>query len=193
MTKKIILGALFVGVIGLLLWGGVNWTLAKTNDSAGSERAEDKRGGWDQDHATGSGLTTDARQGKGSDTDRSQGNGNWGNSGSGSGSARSVGGAPLDVDSLEALHLALDDEYHALAVYQSVIVSFGEVEPFVEIAQSEQRHIDALINQYNKHGIPVPENTWIGNIPLSKVSRTPVSLVLKLKLPMLNCMRDSFL
>ncbi len=30
---------------------------------------------------------------------------------------------------------------------------------------SEQRHIDALLNQFNKHSLPVPENHWIGNVP----------------------------
>ena len=61
--------------------------------------------------------------------------------------------------------MALNDEYHALAVYQSVIATFGNVEPFVEIAQSEQKHIDALVNQFNKYGLTVPENPWIGNVP----------------------------
>lgn len=72
---------------------------------------------------------------------------------------------PLDELELKALNLALDDEYHALSVYQSVLETFGPVEPFVEIAQSEQRHISALVNQYEKHGIDVPENTWSGKVP----------------------------
>jgi hypothetical protein len=61
--------------------------------------------------------------------------------------------------------MALDDEYHTLAVYLSVIETFGEVEPFVEIAASEQRHIGALVNQLTKNGLTIPENPWIGQIP----------------------------
>ena len=63
------------------------------------------------------------------------------------------------------LNLALDDEYKALATYQAVIEKFGQVKPFVDIAQSEQRHIDALTKQYEKYGIPVPENPWPSNVP----------------------------
>jgi hypothetical protein len=59
----------------------------------------------------------------------------------------------------------LDDEYHALATYQSVLASFGAVQPFDDIAQAEQKHIDALVNQFNKYAIPVPDNPWIGNVP----------------------------
>ena len=66
---------------------------------------------------------------------------------------------------IEALYMALDDEYHALAVYQSVIDTFGPIDPFVKIAASEERHIEALINQLNKHGLTIPENPWLGIIP----------------------------
>ena len=73
---------------------------------------------------------------------------------------------------MKALHLALDDEYHALATYLSVMETFGEVEPFASIAESEQRHIAALINQFNKYGIPVPENSWSGTItPFDNISQ----------------------
>ena len=76
------------------------------------------------------------------------------------------GGLNALTDSeVDALNLALDDEYHALAVYQSVIATFGNVDPFVEIAISEQRHIDALINQFNKNDLDVPDNPWTGNLP----------------------------
>ena len=67
---------------------------------------------------------------------------------------------PLSEADIEALNMALDDEYHALSTYQAVMATFGEVEPFASIAQSEQRHIDALANQFNKYGIPVPENPY---------------------------------
>ena len=71
----------------------------------------------------------------------------------------------LDEQEIEALHVALDDECRALAVYQSVMTTFGQIDPFVEIAQSEQRHIDALINQFIKHNIALSENPWIDGIP----------------------------
>lgn len=63
---------------------------------------------------------------------------------------------PLPAAVVEALNLALADERHALATYQAVLERFGEVRPFVNIAQAEQRHIDALLGIYAHYGVPVP-------------------------------------
>lgn len=63
---------------------------------------------------------------------------------------------PLTAAVVEALNLALADERHALATYQAVLERFGEVRPFVNIAQAEQRHIDALLRIYARYGVPVP-------------------------------------
>lgn len=38
-------------------------------------------------------------------------------------------------------HEALDDEYHAWAIYDQVIAEFGEARPFITICQAEARHI----------------------------------------------------
>ena len=93
-----------------------------------------------------------------------RGNGQGGNGGKGNAAGGGSNGA-LDEAEIQALHMALDDEYHALATYLSVIETFGEVEPFVSISQSEQRHIEALVNQFTKSGIAVPQNPWLGEIP----------------------------
>ena len=204
MLKKTILAVMLVGFIGILVWGGVNRTLAKTSDSSGrnanSQNAEgngtQQRGYGNQGknpeeecdeegpygNVNGQTDTSAQEQSNGNgpsskdDTDNSYGvaddhqtqgqaqdNGNRG--GRGNGTGQGGGFDPLTVTEIEALNLALDDEYQALAIYQSVIVTFGEVEPFVEIAASEQRHIEALINQFNKYDLSVPENPWIGNVP----------------------------
>lgn len=195
MLKKIILAVLLSGFIGVLVWGGVNRTQAKTNDSAGrnannqnatlAEYSEGKgvqqRGNSDHEMVSDEGCDEEDHQGYANgQTDtvsqsessgiaenqtetHGQENGNRG--GRGNGNGQGGGFEPLTATEIEALTMALDDEYHALAIYQTVIATFGEVEPFVEIAVSEQRHIDALLNQFNKHGLPVPENLWIGNVP----------------------------
>jgi hypothetical protein len=180
MLKKSIITLILVGFTGALIWGGINRTQAKAgeNEGRGAEtsangkqnRAEehdhedcdedgyqneinaDMADSLNQGQSTGNGARV---QGKGEG-----GRGNGGQQGQGNGRSE-----PLDVTEIEALYMALDDEYHALAVYQSVIETFGEVEPFVEIAASEQRHIGALINQLNKNGLTIPENPWIGNVP----------------------------
>ncbi|HBY08655.1 MAG TPA: hypothetical protein DEH22_13050 [Chloroflexi bacterium] len=197
MLKKIILALLLVGFTGILVWGGVNRTLAKSGDteSRGAETAGNGNQGWTEDHnpedctedgyqgginapaaepvsqsqSNGTGCGAAAAKSNGNqptaDSDhlpQGQGNSSRGNGGQGQG-----GGSrePLDAAEIEALYLALNDEYHALAVYQSVIETFGPVEPFVEIAASEEHHIGALVNQLTKNGLAIPENTWLGTIP----------------------------
>ena len=41
---------------------------------------------------------------------------------------------------------ALNDEYKARATYQLVTRTFGEIRPFINIVEVENRHIQALIN-----------------------------------------------
>jgi rubrerythrin len=64
----------------------------------------------------------------------------------------------------EALHAALDDEYHARATYRAVLDAFGEVRPFINIVESEERHIEALKRQCGKHGIEIPSDKWAGRV-----------------------------
>ena len=47
--------------------------------------------------------------------------------------------AARDTD-VEALQLALEDEYRAEAMYEAVIEDFGEVRPFINIIEAERRH-----------------------------------------------------
>lgn len=195
MLKKIVLTTLLVGFIGILIWGGINRTMAKSADNDGNQNAEligfsDGNGAQQQSkdnrnltNYTEEGLHEDANNSQENSDSSTQSSGNGFQSdpvngsvarvgdsqtnarGYGNGNGQGQGGDPLSATEIEALHMALDDEYHALAVYQSVIATFGNVEPFVEIAQSEQKHIDALVNQFNKYGLIVPENPWIGNVP----------------------------
>jgi hypothetical protein len=72
---------------------------------------------------------------------------------------------PLTYEEIEGLLLALNDEYHAWAVYDQVISDFGEVQPFVNIRQAEAQHIEALLPLFQAYNVPVPENPWIGNAP----------------------------
>ena len=205
MLKKIIIITLVVGLSGLLIWGGVNRTLARTTENGlqssesnargvggkgaetridqGSHDCEEEGANFQDRNEEGlqGGLNGYGRQSASQQNQNNgqsfEGNGNLGGyinsqeggNGSGRGSVNGggngMGYSPLDEDEIEALHLALDDEYHALAVYQQVISDFGEVTPFVEIVESEARHIEALLKQFDKHGITVPENTWIGQVP----------------------------
>jgi len=72
---------------------------------------------------------------------------------------------PLTAEEIEGLLLALNDEYHAWAVYDQVIKDHGEVKPFSSIINSEATHIDQLVALFESYDLPVPENPWIGNVP----------------------------
>lgn len=63
---------------------------------------------------------------------------------------------PLPAIVTESLNLALADERLALATYQAILSKFGGIRPFVNIAQAEQRHVEALLAIYARYGIPVP-------------------------------------
>ena len=54
------------------------------------------------------------------------------------------------------LNKALMDEYHARDTYQKIIDTFGDIRPFSNIVQAEQRHIDFLLPLYEKYSIAVP-------------------------------------
>jgi hypothetical protein len=56
----------------------------------------------------------------------------------------------------QALRIALYDEYAARAYYAAVVEAFGPQPPFVNIVQSEARHIEALSRLCARHGVPRP-------------------------------------
>jgi hypothetical protein len=68
---------------------------------------------------------------------------------------------PPNRDALEhALIEAIHDEYKARATYRQIIQTFGPVRPFVNILQSEQRHIRALTALFEKYAIALPLDDW---------------------------------
>jgi len=71
----------------------------------------------------------------------------------------------LSESEVEALAMALDDEYKAWAVYDQVIADLGAVRPFTRILQAEDAHITALVTLFNRYGLEVPANPWPGNVP----------------------------
>jgi hypothetical protein len=71
---------------------------------------------------------------------------------------------PLTETEKEALLLALDDEYHAWAIYAQVIADFGRIAPFTRIQASEEQHIAALVRLFGRYQLPIPPNPWIGQV-----------------------------
>jgi hypothetical protein len=71
----------------------------------------------------------------------------------------------LSETEVEALLMALDDEYKAWSVYEQVISDLGSVRPFTNIQRAEENHIAALVNLMERYELEAPENQWIGNVP----------------------------
>lgn len=75
-----------------------------------------------------------------------------------------VSAGDLSESEEEALLMALDDEYKAWSVYEQVIADFGSVRPFTSIQRAEENHIAALVTLFDRYGLDVPENPWLGNV-----------------------------
>lgn len=75
--------------------------------------------------------------------------------------------AVADAALREALTAALagpEGEYAAQETYRAIIKKHGEVLPYANIIRAEGRHIEALKLQFQKYGLPVPENTHVGKV-----------------------------
>ncbi len=62
------------------------------------------------------------------------------------------------------LNEAIQDEYKARALYRKVIEKFGEVRPFSNIVEAENRHIQALLPLFERYGLPVPTDDWASRV-----------------------------
>ena len=74
------------------------------------------------------------------------------------------GGEQLSPREVADLLAALDDEYKARATYAQVLADFGDVRPFANIVEAEQRHIDALLRHFERYGLEVPADPWPGQV-----------------------------
>jgi hypothetical protein len=70
----------------------------------------------------------------------------------------------LSEDEIQALSLTLNDEFKAEATYQKVIDKFGEIRPFTNIINAEQKHSDALISIFEKYNLTIPDNDWYNKV-----------------------------
>jgi hypothetical protein len=70
----------------------------------------------------------------------------------------------LNAKTQQAMIDAINDEYHARALYNAIIDKFGQVRPFVNIVQSENRHVQLWTRLFNKYGLSIPEDSYAGRI-----------------------------
>lgn len=70
----------------------------------------------------------------------------------------------LSSEEVTALYLALNDEYHAWAVYDQVTADFGSARPFTNIKNAEASHISSLARLFDVYALALPENPWLGQV-----------------------------
>lgn len=71
----------------------------------------------------------------------------------------------LKKEEIDGLLLALNDEYMAWATYDQINKQFSNPRPFVNIQQSEARHIERLKEIFAVYKVDFPANPWPGKTP----------------------------
>lgn len=72
---------------------------------------------------------------------------------------------PLTGAEVDGLLRAIQEEYRAQALYQSVLDTFGDAYPFNYIVRSEAQHASQLVRLAQKYGVAVPESSYLGELP----------------------------
>ena len=66
----------------------------------------------------------------------------------------------------EVLAVALQDEYHAQAVYERVLLDFGTVFPFANIVRAERAHAASIAGLFQVRGLALPASAWsVDHVP----------------------------
>jgi hypothetical protein len=148
MFKKITIAIISAAVVGLLIFGAVNRTLAKNGEaSVGVEKSEYSQGG------NGQGNADQEQSGDGN----GQGNGNQGQSGNENGTMNLLPAVSGDLDENEAAALLYMREEEKLArdVYLALSTRW-DLPIFQNISQSEQSHTDAVLALIERYGLADP-------------------------------------
>jgi hypothetical protein len=161
MFKKIVLTVAMVAVIGLLVFGAVNRTLAKN----GSESIRTGQG--NSSHNIDQALTTSGR----TDSEAVQGQGNGGNGqhgqeagGNGNSELASLPPAAsgeLSAKESAALLYMREEEKMAHDVYVTLYAQWG-LPLFQNISQSEQTHTDAVKILLDRYKLSDPASEAVG-------------------------------
>ncbi|MFA5856158.1 MAG: DUF2202 domain-containing protein [Candidatus Pacearchaeota archaeon] len=72
----------------------------------------------------------------------------------------------LSKNEIDALDLAINDEYKARATYKRVLEEHGNIKPFSNIINSESSHIAQLESIYKKYDLQIPDDNWYIKVPV---------------------------
>lgn len=64
----------------------------------------------------------------------------------------------------QVLRITVYDEFHAYEAYSAIIEKFGNINPFVNIKESEAVHYSALMPLCEKYSVQIPINNWAEKI-----------------------------
>jgi len=74
--------------------------------------------------------------------------------------------APVAKQALLTALAGPEGEYAARATYAAILGQFGAgVQPYANIYEAEVKHVAALQQQCQKYGVPIPPDTYLGNVP----------------------------
>jgi hypothetical protein len=161
MFKKIVLTIALVAVIGLLVFGAVNRTLAKN----GSESVGAGQGSYS--HSFDQALTTSGRtgseavQGQGNGGNGQQGQGAGGNGNSEHANRPPAASGELSAEESAALLYMREEEKMAHDVYVTLYTQWG-LPLFQNISQSEQTHTDAVKILLDRYKLSDPASEAVG-------------------------------
>jgi len=167
MLRKILVITALVAVIGVLVFGAVNRTLAK-NASEGIRQSGSGRGSGQTastSEQTGEVYNQgNSGQGKGQDQGQGQGQGGRGAGGNGAGEITNLPPAtPGDLGEAESAALLYMREEEKLAhdVYMTLYEQWA-LRIFSNISQSEQTHTEAVKALLDRYGLDDPASSEIG-------------------------------
>lgn len=102
-----------------------------------------------------------------------------------------VSALPQNV--IDALNKAIDDEYKAKDTYDAVITKFGSVRPFSQIIRAEEQHISSLKAIYDKYGLTIPTDPYIGKIEAPTTTQSSCALGVEAEIANAALYRDNLI
>lgn len=157
MLKKILVATALVAVIGVLVFGAVNRTLAKNNSQGAGQTGNGRGNGQTSSTSEQTGITNNQ-------VNRGQGKDGRGASGNGAGEITNlppVTPGEWSADESDALLYMREEEKLAHDVYVTLYAQWT-LPIFQNISQSEQTHTEAVKTLLDRYGIADPASSEIG-------------------------------
>jgi hypothetical protein len=162
MFKKILLITAVILMIGLLVFGAINRTLAKSEDTNTRQEGYGRSSAESSHKSAIPGFQAGQASGaSGGGGGRRGGDGNRGNNGQSGTGALPAASGELSAAEAEALSYMREEEKLAHDVYLTLYEKWG-LATFQNIANSEQVHTDAIKSLLDRYGLQDPASSRVG-------------------------------